>query len=1230
MSVRSSIEGFSGTERYEVEGLLGAGACGVVYRVLDRERDRHLALKLLRAYDGATLYRFKREFRALVDIRHENLVRLHELSHHDGRWFFTMEYVAGISFSDAVRTTSPEMAGFPFDMQRLRDGLAGLVNGIQAVHDAGRLHRDLKPSNVLITPEGRVVVLDFGLVTELAPSGQAPTTDVQGTLAYMSPEQARGQVMTPATDWYSVGVMLYEAITGRLPFEGPPMKVLYDKTHTDPTQPQTILPDLPENLNRLCMALLARDPEDRPSAKTILKNLKSMSWVVSTTVPRMALEHGFVGRQAELISLRRAFDLACAGKPQVVLIEGNSGVGKSALVRRFLDEISGVTPALVLEGRCYARESVPFKAFDSLIDALTRHLKRLPTSEIEALLPRDIHALVRLFPVFEFCEGVARRLRRADGNPDVKALRRQGYQALKELLGRISARHALILFVDDLQWGDEDSLLIFKELFRGSDAPPTLYIGCYRSEDAPRSALVSSLLSPIRGIATFVGFQRLQLSPLSQSDSRLLAAQLLQSAAGTVLDQIARECGGSPLLLRELIRYADAVSGQDATLVTDASVGLDALLRQRIEGLDGAARKLVEIVAIAGRPIDTRCAEVAAGIDGGGDDPWDQLRDESLVRFIHGSRTVQVDTAHDRIRDVATAELEQQVYRSHHRAIAEVLSTGNSADPELQFTHYLEAGENEAAFTHAVRAARQATDALAFAHGAELYAQALALIDASHAEWPTLLRCRGQALMDAGHSSQAAEAFLVASRAAPPEMSMMLRQMAMEQFLCAGLIDDGLSLLRELITEVGMKWPKSQWATFLRGAMHFLRRNLVGNRAPTRRRTTLSVPDKTHLAITSICASAALGLSFTDTTNAFYFHSIHFNYALKCGDDYQLQRALLHEAIFLSGISKNAKRGMRLIESAKHLASDSKDHYLEANIDYFWALYHFLNGGWKEAYRHATKGAETFRTKCSAAHWEIHNLRSIIFNSLYFQGEIARLLKLLPQQVAEAWEQGDVYAVATYLGTGYYVTLLALDRPDDARRQLEESMSSWTHEGFHLQHYLALIGHIGIDCYLRRGEEAWQRLQAHWKSVTRMFVYRFQFFRVFSLYQMAQCAMAAARDSAEPEPYLKRVRWAQRRLARFPVPWAQGFAQLFDAALAAFSGRATDAETLLNLAEAAFSQADMRLYQRTVRRQRGILIGGDRGAELVREAERWMLGQGIVSPERFTGVIAPGRWVPAE
>src|SRR5262245_50848977 len=291
-----------GGGRFEVRGTLGAGGAGVVYRVLDRQLGREVALKHLRQASGRDLYRFKKEFRALADIVHPHLIALHELHATGGEWFFTMELVDGVSFIDWVRPSGasgakrsrPDIIAAPLDAVRLRGALVQLVDALHALHRAGKLHRDLKPSNVLVTAAGRLALLDFGLVVGVAEGN--PDRLAVGTPVYMSPEQASDRVLDEASDWYSVGAMLYEALTARRPFEGESEQVMTRKQTELPRRPQQIATSVPEDLARMCMQLLEPIPSSRPSGAALLDELGSAPSPTTRSMARSYPPTNFVGR----------------------------------------------------------------------------------------------------------------------------------------------------------------------------------------------------------------------------------------------------------------------------------------------------------------------------------------------------------------------------------------------------------------------------------------------------------------------------------------------------------------------------------------------------------------------------------------------------------------------------------------------------------------------------------------------------------------------------------------------------------------------------------------------------------------------------------------------------------------------------------------------------------------------------------------------------------------------
>ena len=269
---------FRGTKRFTVVRRLGAGGMGVVYAVHDVLRDETIALKTLLRARPAGVSRLKQEFRSLADVAHPNLVCLHELVVEAEHCFFTMELVDGLSVSEYVRAPmadagGPGMVNPRADPDRVRSVLRQVAAGLSALHQKGKLHRDIKPSNIMVRPDGRVVILDFGLTIDVMPGALLSDDRMAGTPAYLAPEQHAGAAPSEASDWYTVGVTLYEAVTGRLPFGGSWQELSVHKSHSDPPPLASIAPGVPDDLNEICLGLLCRDPGQRLSAREALVRL---------------------------------------------------------------------------------------------------------------------------------------------------------------------------------------------------------------------------------------------------------------------------------------------------------------------------------------------------------------------------------------------------------------------------------------------------------------------------------------------------------------------------------------------------------------------------------------------------------------------------------------------------------------------------------------------------------------------------------------------------------------------------------------------------------------------------------------------------------------------------------------------------------------------------------------------------------------------------------------------
>jgi len=258
------ITGQRFADRYEVLGTIGQGGMGMVYRAMDLELEEEVAIKTLRpelVADETVLERFKSEIRLARRISHRNVVRIHDFGQSAGVDFLTMEYVEGITVRELIDERGR------LEISSLARQLA---SSLEVAHEQGVIHRDIKPQNLLVDGDGVLKVMDFGIarLTERS-SGLTEVGLVVGTPSYMSPEQMLAEDIDARSDLYAAGVVLYECLTGRLPFDAPtPVAMIAKVLSQTPEAPNTIQSDVPPALSSLVMQLLAKDKNERVQTAT--------------------------------------------------------------------------------------------------------------------------------------------------------------------------------------------------------------------------------------------------------------------------------------------------------------------------------------------------------------------------------------------------------------------------------------------------------------------------------------------------------------------------------------------------------------------------------------------------------------------------------------------------------------------------------------------------------------------------------------------------------------------------------------------------------------------------------------------------------------------------------------------------------------------------------------------------------------------------------------------------
>lgn len=1217
--------------RYTIVGRLGRGAMGEVFEAEPLEPGApSVALKAVLGMSPDGLVRFKREFRALAEVRHPNVIQLHELTFQGNRLFFSMELIRGKSFVEYLcgpaRDSAQTLYAPAVDFGRVRNAMRQLAEGVQAIHEAGFLHRDLKPSNVLVEPSGRVVILDFGLVRDIdAEEGVGVTADgvVLGTPLYMSPEQAAGEAIGRASDWYTVGEMLFQALAGRPPYGGLGLlALLAAKKHAVPPKLKELNPEVPEDLETLCASLLAREPQVRPDGAAILERLGSDATIMPSEDNSSDL---FLGRDDEFAKLQQAYEATRAGRPVVVMVEGVSGIGKSALVQRFLSR-AAQGGAIVLGGKCSERESIPYKALDSAIDTLTAVLRSMETAaEVKALLPRNVGAITRLFPVLLSVPAIAMAPihRQLDVMPH--EARRRGIEALRELLGRIADARPLVLHIDDLQWSDLDSLVVLETLLRDVDAPPLMLVCSFRDGAPERVPILGQFLADLQTVEPSVDVRTLRVGPMNIEDATGLALRLLGHRTGralTLAQSVAREADGSPFFVAQLVRHAmhhEAVADQDAA--TDVS--LEDVIRARLRMLSPTAQRLLAVIAVSGEQILLGVAMHVA-TDGGLNSSslvvLAEVRAESLVRTTGQSDDDTIEIIHDRIRETVLRDLGEEDRTNLHLAIGHALTAIEGADAADLSHHFREAGEADLAALHTVSAADRAAEALAFDRAAGLYEAALAL-DVSVANRAELQQRLGHALANAGRQYEGAKVLLEASQSVDTAKRPALLQRAAELMLTSGHSTEGREVLRQMLASFSMRLPKTSGRALASLLANRVALSLGGLEAKVKPAEAL---DAATLGKLDACWTAARGLMNTDGLVAADFHARHLRLALKSGDGVRISRALGYEAHLLASLKaeKGRTRCFELVEQASILAEDADSEYARGMVSQSRGHVHLMFGDWSESRKHLDAAVETFRERCTGAAPEIGYCEIHAALCEQLMGHIRALAPRAQKLLRESTKRSHPYGQGYARGMLGHLIYLADGRVDEARELLDlyrEELPA----GFQA-HILNFVDTMSaLLRYEGKVEDAWALQCERRKEIESFDMMRAPFPKGAHLWTLTQNALAMAHRSDDPSALLVVAERSSHSLTKLGLRHAQGFGHLGVASVREARGDRDGELENLRVALQRFDAVGMEMYAALTQVRLARAVGGSQGDALEAAAHQYIERENIQAPHELFEMLAP-------
>jgi eukaryotic-like serine/threonine-protein kinase len=1203
---------FPTSDRYACVAMIGQGGAGVVFRAIDREHRHEVALKVLRTRRHGAVSRLKAEFRARADLHHPNLLQLFELVVTADQAFFTMELVDAVDFlewiwrPDGAEVASDEAAG-----RRLAAAMRDVVSALVALHAAGMVHFDVKPGNILIDRTGRARLADFGLSTAFRSQQGAPARDVEGagTPDYMAPERRRGGIITPASDLYSVGVTILEALTGS-PWD-----------HSDDRRDDAAPP-----LIGLARRLMARDPLVRPTAMQALETLQAIDGAgppateLEGLAPRAHAEPLFVGRAAPLEALLATLDRVDAAATAAIHVHGPSGIGKTALVRRFLDAVQARRPeAMILRGRCHPYEQIAFGGLDRVVDDLSAYV-RDATVSCEGIAPRGLAALVRLFPSLPSrVDPTVIATAEADS-----ALRGLAFAALRDLLVRAAAARPLVIWIDDLQWVDDDTLEALQAL---QQIPRATFVFTYRLDDTGTGSRLDVLSpAPAADLALRSYRTDLPLGLLDAAELEALVRALAPEISPRACQELAAAAGGYPIfahvLGRQESRYLDA-----AELTHPGALSL--LLNRMIDRLPAAQRALFDAITVAPGPIAIAIVMQAAATD----QALASLRaleQLGVVSRSPGRGAMRVMPFHDRLRHARLQVLGTADRVRIHRELARCHERLASPDFEALAHHYHELAEDGRAGHYAVLAGDRASASLAFGAAASYYARAIEWLPERGEPW-VLYQKLAECQANRGHGEDAGAHFELAAAArarieGPTTATTRLQLRAAEQTLQSGRIPEGYRIMRGVLSALGVRLPRSHRSAILHSAI--LRARLILRGAGFTPRGATSPDDSLRMDALWMASTSLAHINYP-LADVLLLH--HVRAALSAGDPSRILCSLTYEAAAEATLGTRYfdRRADALMAQAERLLASHGDDYHTGWYHASCAAVGFFRADWSATIAHAEAAERDLQRHGIGIAWERAVTHAYWLFALALTGRTAGLEERRRIALEDALARRDRLA-ESHCRSGY-TSLVWLFRDDLAGARAERATmlgasawhphdaaaaTRWPEHSFGTPDYHALLADTHLALYAGDAAEAHARIEAAWPLIRRALLLRIQFVGVDLRFLRARCALAAS--YAMPDGRAAR-RIAEHELGRIRRD-ASAAAPPYHALL---HGLLRRTPALLEAAARGFDRLAMAAHGAAARFRLGELAGGAEADRLCSLACAQLSAAGAVRPAQIIQMFAP-------
>jgi len=598
--------------RYEVRRFLGEGGKKRVYLAHDTQLDRDVAFALIKTegLDDAARQRITREAQAMGRLgSHPHIVTVYDIGEENGQPYLVLPVLPGGDVEGVIE----DAPDHKLSMEQAIKIATETCLGLEFSHSKGIIHRDLKPGNVWLAEDGRAMIGDFGLAVAVDRSRLTQAGMMVGTVNYMPPEQAMGGEISPRSDLYSLGAMLYEMVCGRPPFVGDEsVAIIGQHLNTPPVHPTWHRPDCPPGLEALILRLLEKDPSKRPASAAEVRE------ALETATPTATSERSFqqqveppgadplyrrvfVGRENELRQLQQAYDAAVSGQGGLVMVVGEPGIGKTSVCEQLATYVS-VRGGNLLVGHCYEEGSLslPYLAF---VEAMRSYVLDRDPDALRSELGTGAAEVARI--VSEIRDRVHVDLRDASDPEDD---RWRLLNAVTTFLRNAASVLPLVIVLEDLHWADRGTMDLLLHVARNLEGARLLVVGTYRDVEVDRTHPLSATLGELRRVGSFA---RIPLRGLTIDEvHRMYEVVRGQATPWGQAEAVHRQTEGNPLFVQEVLRYLveeGIVVREGGRYVAQGGegVGIPEGLRdvvgRRLSRLSDKTNQVLAIAAVMGR-----------------------------------------------------------------------------------------------------------------------------------------------------------------------------------------------------------------------------------------------------------------------------------------------------------------------------------------------------------------------------------------------------------------------------------------------------------------------------------------------------------------------------------------------------------------------------------------------------------------------------------------------------